>query len=219
MAEFASDTFTGTEGDLLDAYSANWTKHTAGSATTAEIASGRVRGTASGAAMYYHSGSPANADYSVLADVYEASDPTAYAVGVVGRVDTTAVTGYMARHARTTASSTDAWQLYKFVAGTFTQLGSNSTDAITTGTSAQVELRMEGTTIALYKRGEATATISVTDSSVTAAGKAGIRLGFSGSNTPSATTLYHLDNFSAATGGKAFPFRRMGASFQHMLVR
>lgn len=216
MAEFASDTFAGTEGDLLDAYSANWTKHTAGSVTTAEIASGRVRGTASGAAMYYHSGSPANANYSVLADVYEASDPTNYTAGVVGRVDTTAVTGYLARHRRATASSIDAWQLYKFVAGTFTQLGSNSTDAITTGTSARVELRMSGTTIALYKRGETTPVISVTDSAVTAAGKAGIRLGHSGSNTPSDTTLYHLDNFSARDAPSFVPRR---PSFNHMLVR
>ena len=196
MAQFASDDFAGTENALLSTYNAAWTQHS-GSATTAEIASGRVRGTAAGAAFYYHSGAPATADYSVSADVYEASNPPAYAAGVTGRTDTSAVTLYFARHARGSSGTVDAWQLYKAVAGTFTQLGSNVTDGINTGTSARVELRMVGTTIALYKRGESTAAISVTDSSITAAGKAGIRLGYSGSDTPSDTAAYHLDNFSA----------------------
>ena len=215
MAQFASDAFTGTTGDLLTTYSANWTQHP-NSATTAQIASGRVRVTAGGlASLYYHSGSPANADYSVLADIHELSDPTSADAGVVGRLSTSAATFYFARHAKFPSPATDAWQLFKCVAGTFTQLGSNVTDAIATGTSAQVMLRMQGTSIALYKRGEATATISVTDSAITAAGKAGLRI-FGDSPSPTDTTLYHLDNFLAVDKPSFVPRR---PNFTHMLVR
>lgn len=196
MAEFANDAFAGTNGTILSAYSAAWTQHSA-SGTTAQIASGRVRISAVATALYYHSGTPASADYSVFADIYEHSHPANNLYGVVGRCSTSADTLYMARH----NSSSDVWQLYKAVAGTYTLLGSSASDPITTGTSAQVELRMAGTTIELYKRGESTAAVSVTDSAVSAAGKAGIRM--YSSVAPSDSTLYHLDNFSAVDTSSA----------------
>ena len=203
MADFATDSFTGTDGTELSAYSANWVRHSAGSASgiNAQLIGGRVRPSGSGVALYYHSGSPPSADYSVVADIYEASEPTNYGTGPVGRLDITANTMYHARHVKINAAGKNGWELLKIVAGTQTLLGAYAADDITTGTSAQVELRMTGTTIELYKRGESTPTISGTDSSITAAGKAGFRIGFNGGNTPSDTTLYLLDNFAAVDSG------------------
>ena len=194
MAEFASDTFTGTNGTILSTYSADWVQHPL-AGTTAQIASGRVRATAAATALYYHVGAPASPDYRVSADVYEHTEPLSYYTGVIGRSDTSELTFYMARHAN---DGIDAWQLYKCISGTFTQLGSNSTDGITTGTSARVELFMDGTSIVLYKRGGVTPTIAVTDSSITDAGKSGFR---TGATTITDTTGYHLDNFSAVDSG------------------
>lgn len=202
MANIATDSFTGTNGTELATYSASWVRHSgSASGVNAIIANNRVRGSAAGSAMYYHTATPPSADYSVSADIYEASNPAAYAAGVVGRLDTSAATGYMLRHQYSAGGTNDAWQLWRFVANSFTQLGSNSADPITTGTSARGELRMSGTTIAGYARGGTTPVISVTDSTITAVGKAGIRLGYSGSDAPTDSTLYHLDNFSVDTLG------------------
>lgn len=216
MAEFASDTFTGTEGAELSAYDAAWTRHTSYTINS-EIAANRVRQSASlGSSAYWHSGTPANADYSVSADLFfKETNGGSGSAGPIGRADTAANTFY---HARYFGSASDAWQLYKFVAGTATLLGS-SAQAITDETSHNCVLRMVGTTIELYKDGEGTALISVTDSAITAAGKAGFRF-FDNTTTPSDVVGIHIDNFSAVDisgAGTSFPFRR--SSFQHMLVR
>lgn len=197
MGQFASATFTGSSGTELSAADSNWTKHPAASAANLVLSNAnRVRQSATNAAgtYYYHSGSPASADYSVSATGFakETSAGDA-AVGVSGRVDTTAATQY---HARYAGGATDAWQLFKFVAGTATQLGSNSAQALTDETGYAIELRMVGTTIELYKQGSSTPTISVTDSSITAAGKAGIRF-FQSSGTVGDNNGLHIDDFSA----------------------
>lgn len=193
MAQFASDTFTGTEGTELSAYAAAWTRHTSYTINS-EIAANRARQSASlGGSAYWHSGTPASADYSVSADLFfkETNGGTSGA-GPIGRVDTAANTFY---HARYIGSTADAWQLYKFVAGATTLLGS-SAQAITDETSHNCKLRMVGTTIEVYVDGGATALISVTDSAIAAAGKAGLRF-FDNTTTPSDTVGIHIDNFSA----------------------
>ena len=190
MAQFATDAFTGTEGALLSTYSANWALHPSYSGT-AEIASNRARGTTTTSSLYYNSGTPASADYSVSADLFfkEANGSDAY-TSVVGRVNTSANTFYMARYA---GGTNDGWQLYKAIAGTFSQLGGTIAQAITDETSHNIKLEMVGSSIKLYKDGEGTATISATDSDISASGKSGIRL----VGTSSDTTGVHLDNFSA----------------------
>lgn len=200
MANIATDSFTGTNGTELSSYSASWVRHSgSASGVNAVIANGRVRATAAGAAMYYHTATPPSADYSVSADIYEASNPSNYGAGVMIRLDTAATTGYMGRARRAVSASLDGWQLYRTVNNTFTQLGSDQADPITTGTSANVMVRANGTTIELLARGNSTPLISVTDSNITAAGKAGIRIGFGGSDAPTDSTLYHVDNFSVDT--------------------
>lgn len=198
MAQFSSDTFTGTENAELTAYNAAWTRH-ASYGNNCEIVSGRLRSSvAVSPSVYYHSGAPASADYSVNADLYflETDGGADGVHGVVGRCSTSANTLYMARYA---GASSDRWDLYKAVAGTFTLLGS-SAQSIASGTTNNVKLEMIGSAIKLFKQGSGTATISVTDTAITAAGKAGFRI----ANANNDTTGIHLDNFSAddaAAGG------------------
>lgn len=198
MAQFASDAFGGTEGTELSAYSASWTRHTSYTGNM-EIASGLIRQTSSTTSAYHHSGTPASADYSVSADLFmKETNGGLSSTGVIGRVDTAANTFYMARYA---GDAIDGWQLYKAVGGTFTQLGSTSAQSLTDETAYNVKLEMVGTAIKLYKELSSTATISATDSAITAAGKSGIR---STGGAFSDTTGIHIDNFSAddvASGG------------------
>lgn len=194
MAQFASDAFGYTEDTTLATANAAWTLHTSFTGA-AEISAGRVRvsGDVQATVAYWHSGTPATANYSVSADLFfkQPSGGPAGA-GVIGRVDTAAHTFYYASYF---GGSADAWELHKRIAGTNTLLGS-SAQAITDETSHNVTLRMVGTTIELYKQGGSTATISVTDSDITAAGKSGIRF-YAGSTVPSDTVGIHIDNFSA----------------------
>lgn len=191
MAQFASDTFTGTAGDTLDVYSANWTRHSASASGVNAVISDvqRVRTSAAGAALYYHSGTPANANYTVTADaVFIQTDGNASFSGIVGRLDTAANTYYMFRYI---GSTTDGYQLYKLVAGTATQLGSTAPAAVAAGTVKSIKLSMDSDQIKGFVDG--VSTIAVTDTAITAAGKAGVRPATAGADTEG----IHLDNFSA----------------------
>ena len=197
MAQFASDDFEGTNGTELSAYNAAWTRHTSYTGNS-QISANRLRPSANVISCYWHSGSPATADYSTSADLFmkEASGGSG-ATGVVGRVSTSANTFYMARYS---GGADDAWQLYSCVAGTFTLLGS-SAQALTDETGYNVKLEMIGTAIKLYTEGSGAALISATDSSITAAGKGGVRLAPIGA--PGDTVGIHIDNFSADEDGGA----------------
>src|SRR3990167_3619960 len=140
MAQFASDAFTGTEGTTLTTYDAAWTRHTSYTGNL-EIASDRVRQSTTTSA-YWHSGTPTSADYSVSADLFmkETSGGNNYA-GVIGRVNTAANTFYMGRYA---GEASDSWQLFKAVAGAFTQLGSDSAQSLTDETTYNVKMEMVG---------------------------------------------------------------------------
>lgn len=214
MAQFASDTFTGTSGTELSAYNAAWTRHTVASTATIDgriSSANRLRGVGSGggAAVYYHSGSPAGSDYSVTVDVTEMSDAM-YGAGPCARMDTVANTFYYARWY--TVGATDVIQLYRFVAGAVTQLGSDVNANFTTGTTRALKLEVTGTgatvTVNVYIDGSGTPSITYPDTDatrITATGKAGFRLGYGGSSTPSDTTCLHLDNFSADDVGGGGP--------------
>ena len=195
MAQFASASFTGTAGDTLPAADANWTKHANSPAGANIIISdaNRGRGDAVNANFYYHAGTPASPDYSVSATLFaKEANGGNMGIGVTGRNSTTATTHYLAWYY---GAATDRWELYKVVAGAATLLGS-SAQALTDETGYQVELRMVGTTIGLYANGSSTPTISVTDSSITAAGKAGLRANQEAGSVGNTVGL-HIDDFSA----------------------
>ena len=193
MAQFASDAFTNAAGTALPTHNAAWTKHPTPAGTAVITDADRVRHGESGQeSVYYHSGAPASADYSVSADLFfkDANGGTG-ATGVAGRIDTAAKTFYFARYS---GGTFDRWELYKYVAGTATLLGSFA-EAITDETSHNIKLEMVGTAIKLYRDGSSTATVSVTDSSISAAGKAGLYLRDTSSVVN--TAGIHPDNFSA----------------------
>jgi glycerophosphoryl diester phosphodiesterase len=188
MAQFASGTFTGTDGTELTTHDANWINRTRSGAENCVLTNAnRVRGPVN-ANEYYHSGSPASADYSVEADIYVASSPGNVSASLIGRASTTVGSGYFA-----TLYGASGLRLYKQVGGAFTLLNTYAF-TIVAGTTYHVKLEMIGTAIKVYLDG--VQRISVTDSAVTAAGKSGVRFANLGS-TSNNTTNYHIDNFSA----------------------
>jgi hypothetical protein len=195
VAATGADNFTGSAGATLQSHtgevSTSWTKFTGSDAVLSDA--NRLRRNATGASHYYASTTPASANYAVIADVVVRSMPTGSvdAVGVVGRQDTSNVNGtyYLARYY---VDSTQ-WTLDKIDNGTQTNLGTYS-QTLSAGDRRRLRLEMNGSTISLYVDG--ILRITATDSTISAAGKAGARLGTGGStNTPTNTTGLHLDNF------------------------
>lgn len=168
---------------------ATWTQHSSSTGTSEVItATGWLRPSASGTtSVYYASGSPTNANYTVEADVKYLAGVNGH-IGVMGRVDTSATTFYLCRY----YSVDGQWQLYKFVAGTATKLGFTAASPVIT-TNYHVKLTMNGTAIDCSVDGVSKA--SATDSSITAAGKAGVRSG--SASTVNDTNGPELDNFAA----------------------
>jgi hypothetical protein len=183
-----NDTFTGTNGTNLQAHTgetgATWTVHPSYTGPS-KIQTNRVQGNGLVTA-YYASGSPAGADYDVTAIVRQV---TSFATaGPCGRMDTTADTHYGVR--LTVVGGVPVAQLYKMVAGVITGLGSTFAVTNTNGTDTTLMLRMRGSTISMFVNG--TQRESVTDTDISAAGKAGVRLGAS-----TTTTGFHIDSISA----------------------
>jgi hypothetical protein len=191
VATFVNDTFTGAINTALTAHTgetgATWTKHAssgAGTVILTDVNRARV-GTTGGTILYYASGTPAGADYSVAAPVFAASNTTR-AIGVTGRVDTAANTYYGAFYDGTNTR----WELRSVVAGVVTTLGT-SAQALTVSSTYTATLQMVGTAITLLVDGSSV--VSVTDSSIAAAGSVGVL----GSTASTNTTGYHLDSLTA----------------------
>ena len=190
MATFLNDTFTGAAGTELSAHTgesgATWAE--ASYANTGEAVltdANRLRANTDNGDLYYASGVPASADYEVEADLYVLSLIDGQ-VGVHGRVSTAQQTYYRAVYKREDGQ----WQLFKAVNGTFTLLGSY-TQALSTATSYNLRLRMVGTSIKVFI--DDVERISVTDSAVSAAGRAGIITYRTATNS----TGIHISNVSA----------------------
>ena len=189
-SDFATDTFT----EASDLTLASHTPEVGGTivshpdasyTSTATIDAATDRIFPNGTAAYYYSASPPSADYYVQADFFAAAI-TSVNAAICGRMDTTANTMYIIR-----LNNGTSWELRKIVAGTATTIGSSTNQLPTNGTSKTVKLIMSGTSISVLVNG--VTEISVTDSAISAAGKAGVR--FAGA--ASSTTGFHLDNFSA----------------------
>jgi hypothetical protein len=172
MSTFLSDTFTGSSGNLSGHSpdtGGTWVQH--GSYTGCALnldGSGHVEvGTNSTDALYYNTASPASADYDVTVTLTNIAGTTQFPAAA-GRINTGADTYYRAQ------AQTDAGTLYlyKTVAGTTTQLGSTVTGLSYTAGDT-ITLSMVGTTIVAKYNG--TAKITVTDSAISAAGKAGLK--------------------------------------------
>lgn len=189
---FAQDDFFGSAaGTELSAHNAQWVKHPGYTLDFVVNADERVVMLATGttATAYYLTEAPSSPDYVVSADlvVTGAVAPSiSPEVGVIGRASATAVTFYHGRY----NSGSGQWQLFKFVNSTATQLG--AVNATLTETTYRLQLEMIGTQIRLLVDG--VQVISVTDSSITTAGRAGIRC-----IPRSVPARIQLDNFAAHT--------------------
>ena len=138
---------------------------------------------------------PTNANYSVEADIYVASLLSDGAAGIVGRLDTsTGTTYYMSRYDVASAS----WQLIRVSAGTAVAINSYA-QTLTVGTTYRLGLRMSGTSIVLTVNG--VVRVNATDGVITAAGRAGVRLGSTTGSGLSDTTGLHLDGFRVTNAG------------------
>lgn len=196
MAIFAEDAFTSGSDQTLQAYSALWNRHTS-FATDATVltATGNVRGGSDAAtSVYYRSETPQSADYDVQADCSTTQAGNSRS-GVVGRCDTAAQTFYYLY----LDSSTGQLTMAKAVAGVFTGIGTPyAIPSYAHNTPYTIRLNMTGTSLTGYLNG--VSRITATDSSISAAGKAGIIL-----------RLYdRIDNWSAYDGTGALFRRRRG---------
>lgn len=209
MAVLITDTMTDTNGVTLQSHTpesgGSYTKYP-GYTADGLIFSNRLRGTDSASYdQYTHSATPPTADYDVQADFYVVTNLTSDGSGILGRADATVSAGNDTYYYAQYINSSGQWSLDKAVAGVFTNLGTY-TQALSTSTAYALKLEMRGTTIKLYV--DSVERISVTDSDISAAGKAGLYGNRSGD-----ATGYHLDNFQVTyadmslIGGIFSPFQ------------
>lgn len=203
MTVFASDTFTDSDGTLLQNHTptvgGSWTKLVGGTGADIEIYSNRATPSGDGV-VYYNGGTPASAEYDVTLTIKNAGSSN-YTIGQYGRLSPAAETGYLAW----VVSS--AYYLYRAVAGVFTELGIWATAP---AANDVVKLEIRDATKRLFVNG--TQRISSGDNAVTAAGKAGLRC-YGTSST------FFVDDFSADDlGGGAATSRAAHRAFPRAVL-
>jgi hypothetical protein len=195
----SSDSFTGTTGTQLAAHTgetgATWTLWQAPTPRGVLTDAGRLRRDISGGVGYYASGVPANANYTVEADIHVKSVAATDDVGINGRIDlsdsNSIGTNYLLRYHIDGVVA--EWQLRKNVVGVGTSLATYS-QTLTPGATYRIGLKMSGTTISMIIDGVERGT--AVDTGIGGAGRAGVRLGASSSTAPQSNTQgLHLDNF------------------------
>lgn len=190
VAEFVLDTFTDVDDTPITSHTgergAVWTVQNGYTPTQPVKIKTNMAWSASGSGVYAASGSPPTADYYVEVLMSYLTTLSGDAPGIFGRGSASANTFYFVQYAR----ASQVWQLRKTVSGGTSTLASSSTDTFGSGTRT-VRLIMNGSAISVTVDG--VSVISTTDTSITAAGFAGIRFGL----TQSSSTGIHFDTFSA----------------------
>ncbi len=190
MTLVVNDTFTETSDTNITSHTgetgATWATHPAHAAGgTVPIADGGVdelhTGNTASNQYIYASGSPANADWKATITFRNRATAGNGAIAAVYlRMSTSAHTGYGLFYF---SNATPFFRLYKWVAGTPTQIGSDYTYTLP-ASEEDWDFYVVGSAVRVYDSG-GTLRISATDSDVTAAGRIGIR--FSDYATPNAT--------------------------------
>ncbi|MDQ1654977.1 MAG: hypothetical protein QOD41_60 [Cryptosporangiaceae bacterium] len=196
----AADSFTGSTGTALTAHTSEtataWT-HQGGTATQVITPTGRIRKNgAGGMSLDYTSTTPPSPDYTVEADLYNTTSLAGDELGLVARLSTAASTYYKAWFNR----ADNGWYLTKVTAGGTTSLGCYCAyGALTPGQAYRLRLDISGsatTTLKLYLDGILRLTGTDSSSPYTAAGKAGLITGSTGSAvTQTDSTGIHADNY------------------------
>ena len=210
MTAFVTDTFTDTNGTNITSHTgetgATWTKHASATNTGhPQISSNQLITTETAVnETYYASGTSVGADYTVSLDYTFNNSENNEICGPGGRLSTSASTGYFFIYFKNVNQA----RLYKYVSGTLTQIGSGVSFTPTNGATYKLTLGLSGNSITgklqrlsdsqfLQSGGTFSASeancVSVTDSSITSAGRAG----FWFSGNPGAGGRGTLDNFSA----------------------
>lgn len=192
-ADFVTDTFTEASDtnitDHIGEVGATWTKHPDagyGGTATVNAADDRLF-TVNATTGFFASGVPPSADYCCECVVRVVSLIFANAA-IAWRMDTTANTMMIFQ-----INNGTGWRMRKIVTGTQTTIGSEDT---TTNIPAVGEARTmracsSGNTHTAFVNGVLLGTVGGSDSSVTGAGRGGVR--FSGAMTSS--TGYHIESF------------------------
>jgi hypothetical protein len=191
---FATASFTGTALTELSAADSNWTKHTSYSQNIIIGGTGEyVVNNAVANALYWHESTPPSADYSVSADIAKLSGTgTSLVMAVCGRINSASDEFYFVQYTHSALNI----RMYKRAAGNTTQLGTAYTITLTS-TPVNLKLVLNGDQISAELDGT-TIIGPVTDTAITAAGYAGIRLN---DTRTSGVDGGSLDNFSADTLG------------------
>jgi len=195
MTNIASSTFTGTNGTELAALDANFVK--LDTCDNAIVSNNRITAAALVAPpRYRHIATPPSADYTVACDLYvQETATTTNSAGPMARSVAGELTGYWTRWRNGTGV-----QLFRWNAGTATQLGSTYALSKTAGQTLRLTLKVEGNVVSVYKDADVTPIISVTDGTpITAAGYAGL---LAASLTPNGV---FIDNWTADTLAGTLP--------------
>lgn len=196
---FTQDTFTDADGTLLADHvgeiGALWSQNPAANY-------GTTGGIINSNEMYFNSfvvgndvcwqasGVPVSADQYTEAVVIAKSLPASGVFKIFARQNASNATAYMARY----NLSGTRWQLYRVnSSASITQLGSDVVQSLSVGQVLTVKLLCQGTTISLIVDG--VTKISVTDSTVTAKGRAALGAQVSAAT---ATTLFHFQSVIGA---------------------
>lgn len=201
MGVLASVGFAGTTGTELNAYDSALVKVTGFTPSMQITAGGRGRLSSNNSiAQYYHTATPASADYWVSTDMHIASSSSGTkASGPMVRMDSAADTGYHFRlNTRTSVG------LYRRQSGSATILGSTSAVTVSAGSTYGMKIDAAGSTISVYWDGAGSPTIQQTDSNITAAGHGGFRWSDVGSQSDS--TAEHVDNLLIEEAGGVTAF-------------
>lgn len=193
MPTFASASFTGTAYAELSTVDSAWTKLSGYTQDAVLGTSGAyvISNAANIIAAYRNTATPPSADYNVAAFIAKLSGNTSDPrVGVIGRAAAAADTYY----GLVQYIANNQLRLFKVVASTFTLLGAVANTL--SATAQQIELRMAGNQISGYLNGSLVIG-PITDSSITAAGYAGIYA--RDSRQFGVADVASLDDFVAAT--------------------
>jgi hypothetical protein len=196
-ADFVTETFTeASDANITDhtgELGATWTKHPdAGYGTTATIDATNDRlFTVNVTTAFFTSGVPPSADYCCEC-VMRVVSITATNAAIAWRMDTSANTMMIFQ-----INNGTGWRMRKIVTGTQTTIGSEDTTTSIPGVGDARTMRAcsSGNTHTAFIDGALLGTVGGSDSSVTGAGRGGLR--FSGA--ASASTGYHIESFRCFT--------------------
>lgn len=171
--DFVRDTFTDTDSTLLSSHTgeagATWTLHTLTTGTIIILTNRAHKDTQSAAALYYASGLPSNADYSVEGVEIDLT-AEGRSARLCGWIDTATITMVCVGRINTTTL-----ELSKWINGSITALDTE-TISYTQDLNRTLRLTRTGNSFEWFADGVSLGSFTISDSELSAAGRCGIRM-------------------------------------------